>query len=249
MSAEPFIVQCQNCKEEFPVTAPFPIVRSLIEPIGEIKVYRITSEEIKHFLIQKAKFFKPASRLELVVTYCEKKNSDPHRGHASLRIAFSDDVIEKKAGAGWFDRMGEGEGNIRFIKDVFAGFIQKYQYDRKSLDDILSDYKKLEALENKLGITEQFIEDVKLYCTPRRITTATKESWIFFSARAEKVIEDMLENPETDSVRGRVDIDGRVFPINKDVVEFIVYVHPNETKSSENPLVRQLLLGKGKKNK
>jgi len=246
-----FKVQCKNCKKEFPVEAnvsiPSPINRAQIEPYGLIYPYRITSDEIKTYLTQKAKHFKPGIKIELASKYCEKKkreSSDPHMAHASFTIAFSDDVIERKGDVGWFDRMGQNDSNVRFIDDIFVGFIRKYQYNRKDLDDILDDYKKLEYLESKYGITEQFIEDVKTYCTPRRIPTNANESWILFSARADKIIEDMLEHPGTDTVAGRISIDGRVYQINKDTVEFVVYVHPNEIESSEDPLVRQLLTGK-----
>ena len=243
-------VECPKCQEEFTVEVPYPKVRSLIKPIGEIQVYRITSEEIKQFLIQKANYFvKAGVKLELAVKYCEKKKSDPHSGHAALTIAFSDSVLSKRPNAGWFDKMGESDSNMRFVPDIFAGFIRKYEYNRKDLEEILSDYKKLEFLENKYGMTEAFIQDIKMYSTPRLIPTTNKESWIFFSARPEKVIEDMLEDPDTDKVNGGIDISGRVYQINKDVVEYIVYVHPQEMKSSENPLVRQLLQGKGKKDR
>jgi len=244
-----FTVQCQKCKERFPVQVPEPEVRSFAKPIGNIKVYRITSDEIKVYLTRKAKFFNPNIKIELITKYCEKKNSEPHRGHASLRIAFSDDVLLKKGDAGWYERIGENETNMSFIEDVIVGFLEKYKYDRRALDDILSDYKKLEELENKFGINEAFVEDVKLYCTPRRIVTSNNDSWIFFSASAEKVIQDMLEDPDTDEVQGIIDINGRVYQINKDTVEFIVYVHPAGTKTNENPLVRQLLLGKQNKKK
>ena len=248
MSEKILSVACPNCKGEFNVEVPFPQVRSLIKPVGVIPVYRISSDEIKQFITKKAKFYKPETKVEVITKYCEKKNSDPHRGYASLRIGFSDDVIEQKANAGWFEKLGEASSNVRFIEDIFIGMIQKYQYIKKDLEDILSNYKNLEQVENQLGMTEAFIEDIKMYTTPRRVPTNNKESWIIFSARAEKVIEDMLEDPDTDTVSGKIEIHD-VYPINKDVVEFIVYVHPAEMKSQENPYVRSIMIGnsKGKK--
>lgn len=243
---------CPNCKEELAIEVPFqdliPKVRSLIKPVGNILVYRISSDEIKQFIIRKARYFKEDAKVEVIPRYCEKKNSDPHRGYASLRIGFSDDVIEKKGDAGWYEKVGQNTGNIRFIEDIFVGMIQKYQYSKKDLENVLGNYKNLEKVENRLGMTESFIEDIKMYSTPRRIPTNNNESWIIFSARAEEVIKDMLEDPDTDMVSGNVEIHD-VYPINRDVVEFIVYVHPMEMKSQENPHVRRIMLGDVKDKK
>lgn len=243
---------CPSCQEELTLGVPMqdlhPRVRSLVKPVGNILVYRISSDEIRQFIMRKAKFYKEEAKVEVIVKYCEKKNSDPHRAYASLRIGFSDDVIEKRNNAGWYEKVGENNGNVRFIEDIFVGMIQKYQYDRKELDNILGNYKNLEKVENKLGMTEAFVEDIKMYTTPRRVPTSNNESWIIFSARAEKVIEDMLENPDTDKVAGKIEIHD-VYPINKDVVEFIVYVHPAEMKSQENPYVRRIMMGDTKVKK
>jgi len=240
-------VHCPSCKKEIPAGMLFPPNRSKVAPIGNIYVYQITTEEMKSFLVQKARFFKPETKIELVVKYTENKRVDPPKGYASLTVAFSDDVLDKKGDSGWFDRIGENEINPRFIEDIFVGFIRKYQYDGKALDDILNDYRKLEEVEKKIGLTESFIEDIKLYTTPRRISTKNNESWIFFSVRPEKIIEDMLEDPATDAVPGKVEIVS-IHPINKGTVEYIVFVHPNEIKSDENPHVRQIMMG-GKKKK
>lgn len=248
MSEKVLTVDCPSCNQELNVKVPFPRVRSLISPVGNILAYRITSDEIKQFITKKAKFFKEGVKVEVITKYCEKKNSDPHRGYASLRIGFSDDVIEKKGKAGWYEKVGESTGNVRFIEDIFVGIIQKYQYSKKDLEQILGNYKNLEKVENQLGMSEAFIEDIKMYTTPRRVPTNNNESWIIFSARAEKVIEDMLEDPDTDRVSGKIEIHD-VYPINKDTVEFIIYVHPTEMKSQENPYVRRIMLGDVKDKK
>ena len=252
MSQIPLNLTCPNCSEvlsvEVPREALYPKVRSLLKPIGDIMVYRITSDEIKQFIMQKAKFYKEEAKVEVITKYCEKKNSNPHRGYASLRIGFSDDVIEKKGSTGWFEKVGQDAGRVRFIDDIFIGMIQKYQYSRKDLEGILGNYKNLEKVENQLGMSEAFIEDIMMYTTPKRLPTVNNESWVVFSARVEKVIEDMLENPDTDAVSGRIEIHD-VSPISKDVVEFIIYVHPQEMVSNENPHVRRIMMGdvKGKK--
>ena len=250
MSGKIVSAVCPSCSEELNLEIQlqdlFPNVRSKIKPVGNVLVYRISSEEIKQFILQKAKFYKPEAKVEVITKYCEKKNSDPHRGYASLRIGFSDDVIEKKGQSGWYEKVGADSPNVRFIKDIFVGMIKKYQYSKKNLDDILGNYKNLEKVENQLGMTEAFIEDIKMYTTPRRVATNNNESWIIFSARAEKVIEDMLEDQETDMVNGKIEIHD-VYPISKDTVEFIIYVHPQEMKSQENPNVRRIMMGEGKK--
>jgi hypothetical protein len=252
MSEVTLNTNCPNCSQEFSLGVPFqdlsPMVRSKIKPIGNIWVYRISSEEIKQFIMRKAKYFKEGTKVEVVTKYCEKKNSNPHRGYASLRIAFSDDVIEKKGSGDWYEKIGEHSGNVRFIQNIFVGMIQKYQYSKKDLENILGNYKNLEKVENQLGMTEAFIEDIKMYSTPKRVPTNNNESWIIFSARAEKVIEDMLEDPDTDMMAGKIEIHD-VYPINKDVVEFIIYVHPMEMKSQENPHVRKIMLGDAKAKK
>ena len=63
-----------------------------------------------------------------------------------------------------------------------------------------------------------------------------------FSARAEKIIEDMLENPDTDKVEGSIEIHD-VHPLTKENIEFVVYVHPKEMRASENPYIRKILSG------
>lgn len=253
-STPTFQVECPSCHDQFPVLIPggsttassIPVVRSKVKPLGQIHVYRITSEEIKQFLLQKARYYNPDIKIELGVKYCEKKNSEPHRAYAALTIAFSDDIIDRKADMGWYEKMGESETNVRIVnteeQPIYGEFIKQYQYNRKELDDLLDDYRQLEKLEDKTGVTESFLEDIRMYTSPRRIATTAKESWIFFSARPEKIIEDMLQDPKTDKVIGRIHIP-EVFQINKDVVQFVVYVHPGEMATSENPLVRQLLTG------
>ena len=98
-------------------------------------------------------------------------------------------------------------------------------------------------------MNEAYLNDLKMYATPQRILTTNNEPWIIFSAAAENVISDMLTDPTNNEPIGRIQIQD-VYPISKDIVEFLIYIHPLEMKLKENPHVRQILLGeeKAKKN-
>ena len=121
----------------------------------------------------------------------------------------------------------------------------------KDLEAWLKSYKNLEALEDALGMTEDFINDIREFAKPVRITTNNGEKWILFAAAAENVIADMLTDVVSGEVPGRIEIQ-QVYPLSKDIVEFIVYLHPAEMKYRDNPHVRQILIGEekpAKKNK
>ena len=241
-------MKCPNCKKDLNVELSeemmYPDVRSRIKPTAIIREYRINSNEIAEFISKKAKFFRDDIRTEVAVRYCEKKKNEQKRSYASFRIAFSEEVTEHKTDNGWFEKIGENESNVRIINDVFVGMIEKYRFDKKYLDDVLSNYKAMEKLENRLGMSEAYLNDVRHFAIPRRvpIDDGSKSAWIIFSARAEKIIEDMLENPDTNKVDGRIIIKD-VIQQSKDIVEFVVHVHPNEITMNENPYVREILLG------
>ena len=76
--------------------------------------------------------------------------------------------------------------------------------------------------------------------------TSSKDSWIVFAARPDAVIRNMLTDPSTNKIEGRMEIVS-IVPITKDTVEYTVYVHVNETESNENPEVRKLLQSDPKK--
>ena len=226
-------------------------MRSNIKPIGNITVYRISSEQIKQFITEKARQYVPDVRMTIVPRYCEKKrknNNDPHRSYASLRIAFSENIIEKKQDLGWYGNIGETANNVKLQEGIMKGLINKYQYNRKEIEAWLKNYKTLEELEEGLGMTEAYIRDLHMYSVPQRIKANGDESWIIFAAAAENVIEDMLTDKNTGKVPGRIQIQD-VYPISKDIVEFVIYVHPAQMKVRENPHVRQILLGEEKPKK
>lgn len=261
MSKIDFSSVCPECGKDIELSADIPDtmigngtnvkVRGAIDPVGNITVYRISSEQIKDFLMQKSRQYVPDVRMTLVPRYCEKKrksNTDPHRSYASLRVAFSENVIEKKQDLGWFGSIGENGSNVKLQSGIMKNLIEKYQYNRKEIEAWLKNYKTLEELEDAFGMTETYIKDILLYTPPQRIKAENNESWIIFAAAAENIIEDMLTDVNTGKVAGRIQIQD-VLPISKDIVEFVVYVHPAQMKLRENPHVRQILLGEEKPKK
>lgn len=261
---------CPNCGEEIELTAEidksmFPEdegssvnnsnnyanVRSKLKPIGSVDVYRFTSDDIKQFIIQKARQYVPNVNIEVVPRYCEKKRrskAEPHKSYASLRIAFSTHVLEKKGDYGFFEKIAESAGNVRVVNDIFYNIINLYKYDRNQLSKWTKDYKSLEYLEEEFGMTEAYINDLKEYSIPQRITDANNKQWIIFSAAAENVIKDMLTEVKTNSLPGKMQIVD-IYPISKDIVEFLVYMHPKTMDLKENSHVRQILTGEEKPKK
>lgn len=247
--------KCPGCGNDVTVHADMdpiqlaPATRAQLQPKGNIFVYQISSDMITQFITAKAQALVPGVEVEVVPLYCEGRKRhrfEPHRSYASLRIAFSEDVLEKKdADEGWFGKIGSANGNARVEKSVFQAIIQRYQYNKKMIDELLGSYKRLEDVEEVLGMDETYINDLKKYTTPQFIATREKKPWIVFAAAADNVIRDMLTNPDTQKPIGRVQIQD-VYQVSKTVVEFIVYVHPEELKLKENNHVRQILMGEEK---
>lgn len=257
MSTIQMKVNCPKCNESFTVGANVdaanlaPAVHGKLKPAGSVLVYKITTDEMKIFITQKAKKYCPDVKVEMIPRYCEKKRrhkSEPHRAYASLRIAFSEHIIEKKDDLGWYGKIGESADNLRIQPSMFQNLFQMYRYDPKNIEAWLSNYKNLDELEDALGISEEYLKEIRMYARPQRVFTDNKESWIIFSAAAENVINDMLTDVNTQKLCGRIEIRD-IYPISKDNVEFIVYVHPQEVKMSENPHVRQILTGEEKAKK
>jgi len=258
MSQVKFSSVCPECGKDILLSAdipdtskPYPRVRGGLEPVGDILVYRISSEQIKEFLIQKARHYVPDVMMTIVPRYIEKKrrnNNDPHRSYASFRIAFSDHVIEKKQDLGWFGSIGENGSNVKLHDGIMKGMIDKYKFNLKNVEAWLKSYKILENLEDSRGITEPYINDIRQFATPRRIIAENNEPWIIFAAAAENIINDMLTDVNTGKINGRIHIHD-IYPISNEIVEFVVYIHPSQMKTRENPHVRQILLGESKPKK
>lgn len=220
--------------------------RANIQPTGQIDVYKITSDQMKKFIAAKAAAMQPGTKVEMTVDYWEKKKSFPHRSYAILKIAMSDDVIEKQYDDSWILKVVDNTSDIKFVKKIWDFIVRQYSYDRKELEEALDDYRKLDLLEESFGLTEEQIRQIIYYSTPRRMKTSSKDSWIVFAARPDAVIRNMLTDPSTNKIEGRMEIVS-IVPITKDTVEYTVYVHVNETESAENPEVRKLLQSVPKK--
>lgn len=222
-----------------------PVTRCNIPPAANVFEYRITSDQIERFLIDKARNFNLDVKIKVAPRFTESKRrkKGEHGSYASLRIAFSEGVIERGADNGWFGKIGDS-GNVTVIPSIFKEFINKYKYDRDDLKKIKNNYKMLEELEESLGINEAYLENLIEFANPRVINSTNNEPWVFIAAAAEKVLADMLTVAETNKMPGRLEIRD-VIQISKESVMYVVNIHPgNEIK--EDPSVRRILLGEEK---
>ena len=249
--------QCPKCGAKLQVEAPVantptPATRSKLTPVGNILVYKISSKTIDLFIREKAKMYVPDVKVEIVPRYCESKKKNeyaPKKSYASLRIAFSENIVEKASDLGWYGKIGESADSVNIIPSMFHNIIEAYSYRPSDIDAWLDSYKNLENLEERHGMTEAYISDLKNFARPRRFKTATGDSWIVFAAAPENVIRDMLTDPTTGKVPGRIEI-SNPYEIQKGgEVEYIVYLHPGEIAYSDNPHVRAMLLGEEKPKK
>lgn len=251
-------VTCPDCGKAFSVQADInpkmlaPQVRSKIQPAGSVLVYRITSDDMKSFIVAKARKYCPEAKIEVAPRYTEKKkrkDTDPHRSYASLRIAFSEHILDKgNQDLGWYGKIGDSADNVRIIPSMFQNIIQLYKYNPKDIEEWTKSYKNLEELEEALGMSEAYINDLRQYSRPQRITTNSGEHWIIFAAAAENVLKDMLTDYKTNVLPGRIQIVD-VYPISKENVEFVVYLYPEEIQYTTNPHVMALLRGEEKAKK
>lgn len=255
MSTIKLVSTCPNCNSEIQLSADMeakdlaPKVHARIKPVSSILEYHISSDEMRVFITEKAKKYCPDVKVDVVPRYVEKKRrskSEPHRSYASLRIAFSEHVLEKKEDLGWYGKIGESSDSLRIIPSMFTNLFQMYRYDPNQVKSWLKSYTKMAEIQDALGITEDYLMELNEFVKPRRVFTDNKEPWIIFAAAAENVIVDMLTDSDTQELIGRIEIVD-IHPISKENVEFIVYVHPEEVKYAENPHIRQILTGEKKK--
>ncbi len=248
---------CPSCGETMKLGAEIdaatlaPEVHSKLRPTTSILEYRITTDMMKAFITAKAKKYSPDVKVDMVPRYVEKKRrhkSEPHKAYASLRIAFSEHILEKKDDLGWYGKIGESSDNLRIMPSMFQNIFSMYKYDVGQIESWMKSYKNMEELEEGLGITEEYLTELRAYAKPQRVFTENKEAWIIFSAAAENVIRDMLTDTTTQKLIGRMEIRD-IYPISKDNVEFLVYIHQNEVSYKENPHVRQILTGEEKAKK
>lgn len=259
---EQFPGQCPFCHKDIILNIPRPddpcelapvLAADKLRPVSNIYVYKISSDQIKEFVLNKVREYSPNASMELVSKYCERKRTkknEPRHSYASFRIAFSEDVIKKDNSDGsWFASLGESEsGGISYVNSKLGELVDRYRYRRRDVDNWLKSYKSMEELENGLGMTEVFISDIKKFSTPQRVKTVDHRDWIMFAAEPLSIIKDMLADGETHQPTGAVKIVD-VYPISKEVVEFTVHVVSKEVDLKENRHVRQILSGDEKLRK
>lgn len=269
-----FTVKCPQCgfdvgiHQELDPKMLAPTVRSQLRPTDAIFEYKVSSEEIKRFMIDKAREYVPSAKMQIVPRYTERKRRDekePHRSYASFFIGFSSDVIKNNQDYGWYGKIGESFENVTVIDKLWHHFIKRYQYKQDMINEWLKSYKKLEKLEEGLGITEQFIAELKQYRKPLGVRTNNGEVWVFFMAAPEMILSDMFttkkqildadgvpmldehQNPiMVDKSAGRIEIRD-IISISKDVIEYKIHLHPEEIVTTVNPHVLQILNGEDKK--
>ena len=247
--------QCPNCNSDISLSAE--VTRSMIspnnlrckmDPIGSLDVYRITSEDIKQFVTQKTRMYVPEASLEIIPSYTEKKRrhqNEQRKSYAFLKIAMTDNVLENKNEDNFYERIANIQEHLRFQPSVFANIINLYKYNPELVSKWAKDYKILEMLENKFGMNEKFISDIREFAVPKAVPDSTGRKWIIFAARAEAIIEDMVTDVSTNTVPGKMQIMD-IIQISQDLVEFIVYLYPQAMNLSENTYVRQILTGENK---
>ena len=213
--------------------------RMNLKPKATIKVFTISSEMIKTFIQQKAKFYVPDAATSVSIFCSDSKRGNDKKRYASARITFTDAVTTAKTeDKTWFDNIG-GNGNVHFIDQVYVNIVKRYMYDKTEINNIRRNYKKMSHFEDDLGITEEFLDNIRMYATPKRIDTGSRNSLIVFSARVEPIIEDILSDPETGKLDGSIEIK-EVYE-NREVVYFTIYVHPKMHKNEINPYVKELV--------
>lgn len=260
MSKVQLQTSCPNCGEELLVSADVsndqsaPNLRSGLQPDSVIHKYTFSSEVVKKYLIKKAQKAVPGVKMEIVPIYTElkkQKKFQPHKSYASFRIAFSEDAIANDVDDSWYMKIGSDSSNVKYENSKLGPFIKKFAYNPQSLNEWSKSYKTLEDLEDAFGITEQYLNDIKLYARPTRISDGDKTNkWIIFSAAAENIIRDMFTDPVTQCPAGDIKIND-VRRISKEIVEFEVYLNPNQvTENYQNTaMVRSIMMGDTKPKK
>jgi len=252
------IVKCPYCEKAIAVEnmGDVPFTRARLTPRNVIKVYNINTDEMKEFIQQKLTQLKEGTKVDLVATFSQPLNREKKRkkksndfekvkGRGNIRIAFSHHIIEGGEKQDWFLKAGENESHPTIVNTILKNVIEKYSYDRKEIGDALKNYSEMERLETKYGITEEFLRDIYNFCIPKAVSAnAGGDLWVLFSAMPEKIIADMLEDPESDdpNSNGLIEIVD-VCPVSSGVLEYVVYLHPIDVKREENIFVRKLLMG------
>lgn len=223
--------------------------RAQIEPSNHIKEYRITSDLMAQFVTAKAVWACPETQVCCVPRYFEVKDSgndgEPKKSFAYMMIALSANILEKQANHAWLSGLiGSSLDGSRIVENVWNLIVKRYKYDSNGLKAYWKSPKMMERINDVYGLTDSDFETLIKSSTP--YTTSSKSGnveWIMFAARADKIIENMLEDPDTNKVPGSLHIVQTV-PITKDNVEFICHLYEGEKRVVYNTEIRELLVGK-----
>lgn len=221
-----------------------PKVKSGLIPDGALLKYTISTDLMVVYLTEQIHQFSPTAKVEIVPVYCEKKQrkGERHCAYASLKIAISgDEIMKNYENGGWYSKIGEDSESVQLIAPLFNHIVAKYKYDKKVINGWMN-YKNLDVLEESFGITEEYLYDIRRFADPMSLKAKDGQTWVIFAADPTLVISDMLKNVETKEVDGIVKI-ADIRKVNKDLLEYSVYLCPKEMEAYEDPHVRTLLTG------
>lgn len=242
-------VTCPGCNKTLQASLDIdplvlaPTIRGGIRPVGIPYEYNVTSEDIKKFIIDTVHKYSPEAMVKVHTRYCEKKRrqGEPHRSYAFFKIAFSHHIIKDYSRGGWFQQIGESGEHVNIIHDVMENLIERWQYDRDYLNAWLKSYKKMEKLEDAFGMSDEFINDLKKFSTPRGIKVqGGNDIWVFFSASSEKILMDYFSNPDTNQLAGKLSVDNPT-SVSKDIINYTIKLNPYQVETAINPHVEQIL--------
>ena len=221
----PDVIRCRNLK-----------------PIAKIQVYSISSEQMREYVIRKIHHFFPGIPVNLVFMFTKPKKSERGpKGFASARLLVGDQVLDPAQRARtYYDRLGD-PGKLQFLPNFQYNVIEKYKYNREQINSLLNNYKEMSKAEDIFGFDEKFLNDIRAYIIPKKLEVNQNLNAVILSVMPENIIQDMLTNIRSGRVNGKIEI--KEIYMNKDVIHFIVYLHPEDLKSQQNSLVGLFLDG------
>ena len=211
-----------------------PYTRANLTPVSNILYYKITSTQMEEFVKQKAEYYNSGTSVVFHVQYLEKKVSRINCAQkaASVVLGFNENIIQKKTEEDIFRGMFITNENVKYVDSIFVNMIKKYQYDKYHLENIINNYKLMENIENRLGINQSFLKRICTFATPRVVEDnngGVERRIILFAANPEKIIKDMLSDPETGEPIGAIEIRS-IDRVSDNLYNWVVYVHPIEAK-------------------
>lgn len=252
------LATCPECGKNLQIEAEshetVPTLRCKLEPSARPFEYHITSKQIAEFVTEKARQYAPNVKVEIGVKYCmakKKKDDDEIHSYANFRIAFSEkDILPNNNDLGWYGQFGNGD-NVNVIPSMMKNIIEKYGYNPDYVKKWLSSYEIMEKLEDRFGMSEAYIKDLAEFSHVRRIMAnngGSKEPWIMFAAEPSNIIRDMMTDPATGQLPGKLTISAPIELQKDGEIVYTVTLRTETRTYEENPNVRALLMG-GKEKK